>query len=1039
MSNKYRDVYFVNDEPRETICYLQAKAKDWFNGMTSNAYLDKVKKSWDYYHGIYYKEDHGISYGGEVGELVNIAVNHYHNIAKHILTMVTANRPSYQARAINTDHKSQVQVDLANDLLEYYMRQKNVEKKLKETAEKAVVLASGYMKIEWNATKGKAYDYVDPEPYFDEEGNPLKDEEGNFIDKLGKVLEKIPVYEGDLEFKSLDPLNVMFDVSKDSWEDQEWVVIRTFVNKYNLAAKYPELADKILEVPTKDKTIKKSGKVSLSPIDETDDVAVYELFHKRTEAATNGKYMLYLNEECILEDGAMPYRRLPVYRIVPSTYIGTSFGYTSMWDLMPIQQAVNSIYSTILTNQTAFGVQNVLNPEGNNLKVSEISGGLNFLDFTPVNGAPNGGAPFALNLTQTPAECFNYLQLLEKAMETISGINAVTRGNPEQNLRSGNALALIQSQALQYISGLQQEYIRLMEDVGTAIIEILQDYAEAPRIAEIVGKSNSARVEQFSRDNLDRVQRVIVDVGNALSQCLEKGTEVLMHDGSLKKVEDIVISDKVMGPDSKARTVKQANSGTEEMFKVYRRTKKKEFVYGCNASHIMTLKYCSDDSRYGVKKGDVIDIAVKDYIKLPERHKRILMGFKVGVDFDYQELPFDAYALGLWLGDGNKDRLDITTKDQELIDYWQDLAQSLGYNHGIHDQSETIKRVGFRKTEGKEHNAILKELGVFKNKNIPEIYIKNSRENRLKLLAGFIDSDGTLNGETFIISQKDNEMSKKLAFVARSLGFKVNLSKTISKGFDLESEINIITIGGNTWEIPTKLSRKQPSKVKKQKDWLNYGITVESQGVGTYYGFTLEEEPHFLLGDFTVTHNTTAGRSEMAQNLIQMGLIQTPEQYFSVLNSGNLETMTEGPTKKLQLIKAENEALVSGKDVIVIAIDDHEMHIAEHISVLSDPTLRFDNELVTRVLAHIQEHKDIQATLAPQFLDQATLAKQPPPSVPQTPAPPAPGGPLPPSELAQQADMGYNPQAVQNAAAAGVDMPVPPPNPLTGEPLTPKG
>jgi len=702
MSDNYRDVYFVNDEPKQTVSYLQAKAKDWFNSMTTNSYLEKIKKSWDYYHGVYYKEDHGISYGGEVGELVNIAVNHYHNIARHIHTMVTANRPAYQSRAINTDHKSQVQVDLANDLLEYYMRQKNVEKKLKETVEKAVVLGSGYMKIEWNATKGKAYDYVDPEPFYDEEGNPIKDEEGNFLDKLGRVLERIPVYEGDLEFKSLDPLNVMFDVSKDSWEDQEWVVIRTFVNKYNLAAKYPELADKILEVPTKDKELKRGSKVSLTSLDETEDVALYELFHKRSEASPNGKYLLYLNDDCILEDGAMPYRNLPVYRIVPSTYIGTSFGYTSMWDLMPIQQAVNSIYSTILTNQSAFGVQNVLNPEGNNLKVSEISGGLNFLDFTPVNGAPNGGAPFALNLTQTPAECFNYLQLLEKAMETISGINAVTRGNPEQNLRSGNALALVQSQALQYISGLQQEYIRLMEDVGTAIIEILQDYAEAPRIAEIVGKSNSSRVKEFSRDNLDRVQRVIVDVGNALSQ-------------------------------------------------------------------------------------------------------------------------------------------------------------------------------------------------------------------------------------------------------------------------------------------------------------------------------------------------TTAGRSEMAQNLIQMGLIQTPEQYFSVLNSGNLETMTEGPTKKLQLIKAENEALVSGEPLIVIAIDDHEMHIAEHISVLSDPSLRFDNDLVTRVLAHIQEHKDIQATLAPQYLDQATLAKQPPPPMPPAPPTmPAPGGPLPPSEVAQQADMGFNPQAVQNAAQAGVQMPTPPNNPLTGEPLTPK-
>lgn len=696
------DVYFANDEPKETVCYLQAKGKDWFDGMITHSYLQKVKKSWDYYHGIYFEEDHGISYGGEVGELTNIAVNHYQNIAKHILTMVTSSKPAFQAKAINTDHKSQVQVTLANELLEYYMKVKKVDKKLKETTEKAIVLSTGYMKVEWNSTKGKIYDYVEPEPMYDEDGNELKNEDGELIDLLGNVLEKIPVYEGDLEFKSLDPLNVMFDVSKDSWDDQEWVVVRSFVNRHVLCAKYPELADKIMEVPTKDRKERRGGKVSLTPLDETDDVAVYELFHERNEATPNGKYMLYLNEECILEDGPMPYRNLPVYRIAPSNYIGTSFGYTNMWDIMPLQEAVNSIYSTILSNQTAFGVQNILNPEGNNLKVSEISGALNFLDYTPVAGAPNGGRPEALNLTKSPAECFQYLQMLERAMETISGINAVTRGNPEQNLRSGNALALIQAQAIQYISGIQEEYVRLVEDVGTAIIEILQDYAEAPRIAEIVGKSNLTKVKEFSRDNLDKIQRVTVEVGNALSK-------------------------------------------------------------------------------------------------------------------------------------------------------------------------------------------------------------------------------------------------------------------------------------------------------------------------------------------------TTAGRTEMASNLMQMGLITTPEQYFAVLNTGNLETMTEGPTKLMQLIKAENEALVAGEDVIALILDDHDTHIREHLAVLSDPVLRFDNELVQRVLLHIQEHKDLEMQ-APQVMDKVTASKQSPPPPPQNVNPMATGGQVPPSELmAQEAQMGYPPEAVQQAAEAGVSMPTPPVDPTTGQPLTPQG
>ncbi len=71
-------------------------------------------------------------------------------------------------------------------------------------------------------------------------------------------------------------------------------------------------------------------------------------------------------------------------------------------------------------------------------------------------------------------ETRDFIAMLEKTMETISGVNAVARGNPDPNLRSGNALALIQSMTLQFMSGLQQSYVAMIEDVGTGIIDILK-------------------------------------------------------------------------------------------------------------------------------------------------------------------------------------------------------------------------------------------------------------------------------------------------------------------------------------------------------------------------------------------------------------------------------------------------------------------------------------------------------------------------------------------------------------------------------------
>jgi hypothetical protein len=507
---KNENIYFASDEAEKTVKYLNHKSMEWFRNIQSNRYLDKVKRSWLAYHGLYYEDSHAVSFGGEQGELANIAVNHYRNIATHMLNMVTASRPSFDCRAVNTDKESSIQAKLGNGLLNYYMREKRLGEELKRATEYAIVLGSGYIKMEWNATRGEIYDYIEPSA----DNTAAYDEDYNPLDENGNILKPYPIYEGDVEFKTLSPFDVVFDSTKETSSQHDWVLCRTFINRFDIAEKYPELREEILGVPTKDESMGK--RLSLSSYDETEDIAIYEFFHKRTESLPDGKYLLYVNDDIILEETVMPYRRLPVYRIAPSDILGTPYGYTAMFDLLPLQDAVNSLHSTILTNQSTFGVQNILNPRGNDIKVNQLEGGLNFIEYSPVGA--NAGKPEAFNPTQTPQEIFNYLNILERTMETISGVNSVARGNPESSLKSGTALALVQSQALQFMSGLQQSYIQLLEDVGTGLINLLQDFANVPRMASIAGFNNTSEMREFKSDNIKSVNRVVVDVGNALMQ-----------------------------------------------------------------------------------------------------------------------------------------------------------------------------------------------------------------------------------------------------------------------------------------------------------------------------------------------------------------------------------------------------------------------------------------------------------------------------------------------------------------------------------------
>lgn len=531
-----KNVYFAADKAEVTVNTLTEKAKNWFTGISDSSYMEKIEKSWRAYYGDYYEDSHSLSFGGESGEIVNLAVNHFRNLAEHIHGMVTGARPALQCRAVNTDKKSLIQAKLGNGLLDYYMREMRLEEVLNDAVEYAIVLGSGYVKLEWNSTKGKIHDYIEPDPSSIFEVN----EEGEPVDENGNVVEAFPIYEGDIEFGLVSPYDIIFDSTKPYFSKNDWVVVRTTKNRFDLAHKYPELKKELIETTTVDKA-QKGGYNNKSNEDETDDIFVYEFFHKRTESMPNGRYLLYVNSEIILEDSIMPYRSLPVYRITPSNIIGTPYGYTNMFDLLPLQEFLNSMYSTAASNINAFGLQSILCPREAGVEFEQVGNGMQFIKYNAMQG---GGKPEPMQLTATSPEVYQMANILEKAMETLSGVNSVARGNPEQSLRSGNALALVQAQALQFVNKLENSYVRLIEDVGTGVINLLKDFASTPRVAAITGVNNATENKEFKSEDISSINRVVVDRGNPLMNSSAGRTQVaenLLQMGLITNIDDYLM------------------------------------------------------------------------------------------------------------------------------------------------------------------------------------------------------------------------------------------------------------------------------------------------------------------------------------------------------------------------------------------------------------------------------------------------------------------------------------------------------------------
>jgi hypothetical protein len=469
---------------------LREKVEGYWKYLRMSRRLDRFTIAYkSYFQGVF--NDGMISAAGDSGELLEMSVNQLRSLLRNMLNMTTAQRPSWEAQAANTDHRSMAQTLLAPGILDHAMRAKRLEKVMRQTAESSNVFGEAWTAATWDQSAGQDY-AVSPD--------------------TGSLMKS-----GDIRCRSYTPIDIAYDTSRTTDEGHSWIACRDYDNRYDLAARFPNVAQEIIAAPPRFEDTKTEWDLSTNQrvyAPDTDDVAMWTLYHARTPAMPQGRIVVLVGEDTVVMDGPLPYRTLPVYRMSPSEQIRTPHGYTDAMDLLPLQQAHDALNSIIITNQSAFGVQNVIIPQGANIAVEQLASGMNVIQVP----AQYADAIRALQLTSTAKEVFDYVAMTERLMETISGVNSVARGNPDANLKSGNALALVQAMAIQANSGFQSAWVQHLEDVGSGVVQLYQDFADAPQTALITGRANRSYLKEFTRNDLDKIDRVTVNMGSALAR-----------------------------------------------------------------------------------------------------------------------------------------------------------------------------------------------------------------------------------------------------------------------------------------------------------------------------------------------------------------------------------------------------------------------------------------------------------------------------------------------------------------------------------------
>ena len=529
------------------------------------------------------------------------------------------------------------------------------------------------------------------------------------------------------------------------------------------------------------------------------------------------------------------------------------------------------------------------------------------------------------------------------------------------------------------------------------------------------------------------------------SECFDPETQILMWNGTFKRAGNIQIGDILVDDLGNPTEVRTTCSGFKNMYDVI--PDKSNFMkHRVTDNHILTLrirqhKNIQNHSHKGRKYNysvnflnrdnliiqekyfislkeaedfvnsfhddDTLDITIENYLKLNKRTKDYLVLFKVeGINWTKKEVEMDPYLLGLWLGDGLSSGTGFALNyktEFETLAYWEKWAEDNGaiitkgkrYNYSIVSKKncEAQSNGLCNRIEEAPLKKYLLKYNLLNNKHIPNEYLTNDRDTRLKVLAGLIDTDGSVRAEGHEIRICQGPANYRIIedayTLAMSLGFSCGVKegksqwtdeKSGEKKFSTYKELTIT--GHKIYEIPTLLPRKKLAPIENEtqllrsKSFMCSKFSLVEVGIGPYVGWQLHDKRgRFCSKDGLVLHNTPEGQSVgVVKNLAYMTHvtiysnslplyeyimpniinidntdINTKDIYdkVKVFINGTWVGITENPMELYEILKdKKHKGIINIYTSIIFDFKLKEIRICNDAGRLTRPLLRVKNRNV---------------------------------------------------------------------------------------------
>lgn len=330
------------------------------------------------------------------------------------------------------------------------------------------------------------------------------------------------------------------------------------------------------------------------------------------------------------------------------------------------------------------------------------------------------------------------------------------------------------------------------------------------------------------------------------------------------RMGDIKVGDDVIG--SNGQPTRVCNVFDRGVAPVYRVTTRDGSSVRCSNDHRWLVWLESEDDWVDV---DTVFLWQLDYTQAHERPKLPLVA---PIEFQSEKLPIDPYVVGLMIGDGSMTQgcATFSTADEELVD-------ALQTEFDVVDIRRPARPYGWRLRGDAKRR--LTDIGVYgyrsEEKRIPRAYEFASAKDRLALLQGLMDTDGTVSkekGASFCSTSPF--LAATVAAISRSLGGNASINKRLgytSRGLNKNGhDFYIVHVKLPLGLPPFRLKRKS-ERYLPTKEPVKVIHSVVREADAECRCITVDALDHlFVTKDYLLTRNcgkTLCAAAEVAMDL----------------------------------------------------------------------------------------------------------------------------------------------------------------------------